>query len=356
MTSNQKATLLLAATLLTLLGSFFIPPVAQSLAFHRFADTRPFWGIPNFGNVAGNLPFLIIGLYGLVLVARSPVPGVIRAIYVLLFFGVVLTGLGSAYYHWHPDNDTLVWDRIPMTIVFMSFLSATVADLVSRRLGGRLLVPLVLVGVGSVLWWQYTETIGKGDLRLYGWVQFYPMLAIPLLLWLYYRPAVRTIMPSLIWIVVWYLIAKGLEAADYPIYGAIGVSGHSLKHLAAAVSTWYFVQLFQVSYLRGEGGYAPDIREKIKTDFGEKAAHILEILDEAIAKTDYLSTPRIIRCILFLADGNMDKLKKMIVNAQHDTRDVLLWAEYEQIGEPFHPKRIRDFNKTFDECEIDVNE
>jgi hypothetical protein len=136
-----------------------------------------------------------------------------------------------------------------MTIVFMSFMSATVAELVSRLLGIRLLAPLVAIGVGSVLWWHFTETLGKGDLWLYGWVQFYPMLAIPLLLWHYYTPAAKTALPSLIWIVVWYVIAKVFEQLDYPIYLAIGISGHSLKHLAAVVSTWYFVVLFRRQYL-----------------------------------------------------------------------------------------------------------
>jgi len=186
MTARQKATLILVFTLISLVVTFLLSPVAQLPSFHHFADTRPLWGIHNFGNVVSNLPFLIIGAYGLVTVLRAPVLAPIRWTYAVLFVGVIFTGLGSAYYHQHPDNDTLVWDRIPMTIVFMSFLSATVAELVSRPLGGRLLLPLLVVGVGSVLWWHYTETIGHGDLRLYGWVQYYPMVAIPLLLWLHF--------------------------------------------------------------------------------------------------------------------------------------------------------------------------
>jgi hypothetical protein len=250
MPSLQKRMLLSVITVCTLIPVFLAAPIAQSPSFHLFADNRWLWGIPNFGNVVSNLPFLTIGFYGLVIVMRAAVPGAIRWTYLLLFLGVVLTGLGSAYYHWHPDNNTLVWDRIPMTIVFMSFLSATVAELISRPLGVRLLLPLVAVGVGSVLWWHYTETLGRGDLRLYYWVQFYPMLAIPLLLWLYYSPIVKTIFPSLIWIVVWYVIAKVFEQLDYPIYHALGISGHSLKHLAAAVSTGYFVRLFRLQYRR----------------------------------------------------------------------------------------------------------
>jgi len=250
MTARQKTILLLAFTLISLVVPFLLPPVAQSLSFHHFADTRPLWGIPNFGNVISNLPFLVIGTYGLIMVLRAPVPASIRWTYVLLFVGVILTGVGSAFYHQHPDNDTLVGDRIGMTIVFMSFLSATVAELVSRPVGVRLLWRLLAVGIGSVLWWHYTETLGKGDLRLYGWVQFFPMVAIPLLLWLHYKPVVKAILPCLFWIVAWYMIAKVLEQLDFPIYRAIGISGHSLKHLAAAVSTAYFVRLFRILYMR----------------------------------------------------------------------------------------------------------
>ena len=249
MTLSQKMWLLLALTIITLIGVFLVPPIAQPLSFHHFADDRSLWGIPNFGNVASNLPFLIVAVVGLATVTRAAVSPAIKVTYIVLFLGVLLTGLGSAYYHWHPNNDTLVWDRIPMTIVFMSLLSATLSELVNRPLGIGLLFPLVAVGVGSVLWWHYTETLGKGDLRLYFWVQFYPMLAIPLILWLFYTPAIKPALHCLSWVVVWYVIAKVFEKFDYPIYRTIGISGHTLKHLAAAVSTGYFVLLFRRQYV-----------------------------------------------------------------------------------------------------------
>jgi hypothetical protein len=244
-----KTLILLIITFVTLILIFWLPPIAQAPAFHNFADSRSLAGIVNAGNVLSNIAFLIIGVYGLVLVSRSSSPFAIRAIYSMLFVGVILTGLGSAYYHWHPNNDRLVWDRIPMTIVFMSFLSATIAELVSRPVGVRLLLPLVALGIASVLWWHYTETKGQGDLRLYYWVQFFPMLSIPLLLWLYYTPSLKAVVPNLIWIVVWYVIAKVFEQLDYQIYHALGISGHTLKHLAAAVSTVYFILLFRTKYL-----------------------------------------------------------------------------------------------------------
>jgi len=245
----KKSLITLTVTLLTLLLIFWIPPIPQAQEFHAFVDGRSLMGVVNAGNVLSNIPFLIIGVYGIIIVSRHSRSAAISAIYGVLFIGVLLTGIGSAYYHTHPDNDRLVWDRIPMTIVFMAFLSATLAELVSRPVGVRLLLPFVAVGIASVLWWHHTETIGKGDLRLYFWVQFYPMLAVAMLLLLYYKPGVKTILPSLIWIVVWYTVAKIFEQLDAQIYRMIPVSGHTLKHLAAAASTGYFVRLYRVKYV-----------------------------------------------------------------------------------------------------------
>lgn len=249
MTSPQKLTLLAGLAILTLLGIFLVPPIPQPPAFHHFADTRAVWGIPNFTNVISNVPFVLVGLAGLVMVLRADVTRAIRFSYIVLFIGVLLTGLGSAYYHWAPDNDRLVWDRLPMTIVFMSFLSATLSELVSPKIGYPFLFPLLVIGVFSVYWWHYTELLERGDLRLYYWVQFFPMLAIILLLMLYYTPAMKPVLRAMAWIVVWYAIAKILEQLDYPILRVLGVGGHALKHLAAAASTGYFILLFRLRYI-----------------------------------------------------------------------------------------------------------
>ena len=86
----------MAVTAVTMAAVFLAPPIAQPLTFHHFADDRPLWGIPNFGNVCSNLPFVLIGVYGIWLVATAPVSWAIRSIYLVLFAGVVLTGLGLA--------------------------------------------------------------------------------------------------------------------------------------------------------------------------------------------------------------------------------------------------------------------
>lgn len=99
-----------------------------------------------------------------------------------------------------------------------------------------------------------------------------------------------------------------------------------------------------------------DISKRIISDFGDNSAHAHKILREAITQTDYLNQPRILRCILFLAKGNIDSLKKSVDAALQDPRDIMLWAEYIDLGDNQKPKRVRDFNKSFEFCEWNVKE
>jgi hypothetical protein len=100
----------------------------------------------------------------------------------------------------------------------------------------------------------------------------------------------------------------------------------------------------------------PDINKKIASDFGDKADKVLKILTDSFNKADYLNHPRIIRCIIFLADKDIEKLNKHIQTAITDQRDVMFWAEYTNIDAGQKPKRIRDINKTFEYSETDVKE
>lgn len=239
-TEYTKSVFLLCALTVVIIGAvFFLPPIAQDLAYHDFADKRAFLGIPNFGDVVGNAPFAIVGILGLALLARIKNSFADRAAYRLwqvFFAGVFLVAFGSGYYHWAPDNHTLVWDRLPMTIAFMSLFSLIIMRHINRRAGLYLFLPLLLTGIGSVFYWDYTEAQGAGDLRLYALVQFLPMILIPLILWLF--PAKESGMRYLLYTLGFYVLAKVLEHFDegfFTIFGGM-VSGHTLKHLAAAAA------------------------------------------------------------------------------------------------------------------------
>lgn len=238
----RHAVLILAATIAgtVILGG---SPSPQDPAYHRMADERPFFGMPNCLNVLSNLPFAFVGLLGLVTVfrrkdGRAPLfrdPWE-RWPYAVLFAGIGLTTVGSAYYHLAPDNARLVWDRLPMTFGFMGLLTAVLTERVGLRAGRLLLGPLLLLGVGSVAYWYWSEVQGQGDLRLYVLVQNGSLLLVLLLLLLY--PARD---PGTGYLVVGlgaYAVAKWLDATDHRIF-AMGqiVSGHTLKHLVAAFAT-----------------------------------------------------------------------------------------------------------------------
>jgi predicted membrane channel-forming protein YqfA (hemolysin III family) len=215
------------------------PRIPQEQGYHQFADTRTVLGVPNGLNVLSNVPFAVVGLAGIALLVRRG-----KALrdprerwpWMVFFVGVAFTSLGSAWYHLAPSNASLVWDRCPMAIGFMALLSALITERIDARLGLWLLAPLVLLGLAGVLAWNVSERAGAGDLRLYVFVQFFPLVAIPLILWM----TPRTYGDSWAYLVGLgvYALAKVAEVGDGTIYEGLGglVSGHTLKHLIAAAA------------------------------------------------------------------------------------------------------------------------
>ncbi len=237
MSRNVKLKILQLISVIILVTVFFIEPIAQDASYHLFADGQTKMGIPNAWNVLSNIPFVIIGILGFVIVRRY-LPEKSCTVYkipVLIFFiGLILTGLGSAYYHLSPTNETLLWDRLPMTVSFMAFFSFILWFHLSQRLGRAVLWPLLFIGVLSVFYWSYTEAMGFGDLRFYAVVQFLPIILIPLILLLF---PVSRYQQKYIWLILGlYLTAKLVENYDTDIYDVLGVSGHTIKHVIASFS------------------------------------------------------------------------------------------------------------------------
>lgn len=251
MNLKNKILVITLITLALVIIDMMLSPIPQDQSYHNFADQRTYLSIPNFSNVITNISFVIIGIIGLGMLKRSSAGTAVNIIYSVIFAGIFLTGLGSAYYHYNPDNNTLVFDRIPMTLVFMAFLSATVSEWIDLRAGILLLIPLLGLGILSVLWWHHTELNAAGDLRVYAFVQFYPMIAIPVIFFLFRSSANNAGLHFLIWVIVWYLIAKIAESFDKQIYSMTRfISGHSVKHIAATIATWYILKFFRKRHVQ----------------------------------------------------------------------------------------------------------
>ena len=243
--------LLLGITAIVAVVALLLPRIPQPQEYHMFADQRGFLGFPHFGDVVSNLAFAVIGLWGLVFLLRSNSEQIPKHFldsrerwpFLFVFAGMLLTALGSSYYHLHPDNASLVWDRLPMTIVFMSLVAAVIAERISLRAGLWLLPILLPIGLSSVLQWYWSEVRGAGDLRFYAAVQVYSILV--LLIALSFPPR-YTRGSDLAVVVGFYALAKVLEILDKPIFG-VGhiVSGHTLKHLAAAAAGYWILRMLQ---------------------------------------------------------------------------------------------------------------
>src|SRR5882762_4301578 len=230
------------------IATLFVPRTPQPLSYHHFADRRSWLGIPNFGDVASNILFLVAGFWGLTFLFRQSnqerfIDARERWPYFLVFLGLLLTACGSAYYHLAPDNARLVWDRLPMTVVFMPLVAALIAERVSVSIGLWLLPVLTAVGIGSVLQWHFSEQQGAGDLRFYAAVQLYALLALLAALLL---PPRYTQGSGLLVVAGLYVVAKVSETADHQIF-SVGqlLSGHTLKHLAAGAAGFSILGMLQ---------------------------------------------------------------------------------------------------------------
>lgn len=212
---------------------------------HPFVDARTLFGLPNALDVLSNLPIAFAGAWGLWLLRRSCLPETTRLAALVFFVGLLLTGFGSTAYHWAPDAGSLVWDRLGMAVAFAGALSLAVAERVGAMPARHTLwvaLPLALLSAGlpqatgNVLPWAVVQFSG---MVLIAWAALQKPVA----------GAVGLHLGALLGI---YALAKLLELGDEVVFRATGemISGHTLKHLAAAFAAWPVVSALGVKGLR----------------------------------------------------------------------------------------------------------
>lgn len=212
-------------------------PIAQLEHYHVFADIRPLLGLPNAADVLSNAGFAIVGVWGLWALRhrrRHPRLAAAWPAYIVFLVAVTLTAAGSSYYHLAPDNERLLWDRLPIALACAGLLAGVYAD--THDSPSRWLLPaLAVAAIASVLWWSVTEHRGAGDLRPYLLIQGAPLIVIPLWHWIYAAPRADRVAFGIA--ILLYALAKVFELNDRAVLDATGfVSGHTLKHLLAMVA------------------------------------------------------------------------------------------------------------------------
>lgn len=233
-----KWALIVFGALAALIFLFSKPVMTQIQSYHLFIDSRNIFGIPNTFDVVSNIFFALTGFLGAKEVVKQE-DLITKKSWLWFFISIFLIAPGSAYYHWSPDDATLVWDRLPMSMGFMALYIALLTEH-SQKSFEKYLPLALIIGIASVVVWAIT-----GDLRFYFWVQFSSFITIPLILILF--SSHYTLKKYYVLTLVFYGLAKWAEAKDREIFAATSeiMSGHTLKHLLAAfalLSLWWMVR------------------------------------------------------------------------------------------------------------------
>tara|TARA_B110001452_G_scaffold251958_1_gene241450 strand:- start:1551 stop:2303 length:753 start_codon:yes stop_codon:yes gene_type:complete len=218
-------------------------PISQPQNYHEFADDREFMGIPNALDVMSNLAIIFPGLIGLAFVhERRTNPRVSddeTSIHITLFSGMILTFAGSVWFHLDPNDSTMLWDRLGMSIVIGSCISLLINDLWDRELAVRAHIPIVLASIVSVLCWPVFD-----DLRIYFIVKHHPFILFPILL--FFGSRLYDKISGYYWGLSMFILATFFEFTDEAIFQATGfISGHTMKHIAAGIGLWFIMKMIR---------------------------------------------------------------------------------------------------------------
>ena len=242
---RTRLLLLVAICLTAAVAVIRVPRVPLGSSYHVFADKRELLGIPNAGDVLSNLPFFLVGMWALIWLSLPSSRSAFldrreRIPYLVFFAGVMLTGVGSFWYHLAPSDSRLPWDLLPMTCSFIALIVATYMERVNLPRGFLALIPMLLAGSSTVAYWYFST-----DYKYYLFLQFFSPVVLALLIGLF--PPRYSGVRYLVIAFGFYVAAKLFETYDFAIYQHLGqvVSGHSLKHVTAALACIWILEMLR---------------------------------------------------------------------------------------------------------------
>lgn len=224
-----------------------LPALPQAAHYHLFADDRTLWGIPYAMDVLTNLPLLIAGLaiaWRLAVLVRSshePLPlwGWLMALAAL---GFMLTAVASSLYHWQPNDAGVTWDRLAMAVIFAAVIGLAVGQICDAPTAAGMALLTLAAGAVALWVWRF-----NGNFTPWIVVQGGGMLLLLAIALVPRHSPLRQAVPLLPLgaLIVWYSLAKLAEWGDHSVFAwsAGLLSGHSLKHVLAALAAWPLLQM-----------------------------------------------------------------------------------------------------------------
>jgi len=235
--------LYLTSLIFFIIAAISYGPISQPQEYHDFADDREFLSIPNALDVMSNLAIVYPGILGLVLVYErrneSEISDDEVSIQITLFSGMILTFAGSVWFHLDPNDSTMLWDRLGMSVVIGSCISLLIHDMYDRNLAGNIHLPIVVISIISVLWWPVFD-----DLRFYFIIKHHPFILFPILL--LFGNRIYDKVSGYYWGLSMFILATIFEFTDLKIFEITGfISGHTLKHIFAGIGLWFIMAMIR---------------------------------------------------------------------------------------------------------------
>lgn len=228
---DRKGWIFIALALFGVVFFLSMPPIYDRVDVNVYADQRTFFGIPNFFLVLPGLIFFILGLLGLgkLWAQRNTF---LRSVWMVFFIATIGIGLGSGYYHLDPSDPRLFWDRLSISTAFMALLAGVITERISLNRAKTIAPLLILAGMGSIFYWAWS-----GDVRFYWLIQYFSIIALPLLCFCFPMKGDKYIYG----VVIFYVLAKVVEIYDGQIFSLTHqmISGLTLKQLFGAVGVYF---------------------------------------------------------------------------------------------------------------------
>ncbi len=237
---DRKGWIFIALALFGLVFFLSIAPIYDRPDANVYADQRMFFGIPNFFLALPGLIFIILGSLGFWKLWPQR-KTFLRAVWMIFFIASIGIGLGSGYYHLDPSDQRLFWDRLSISTAFMALLAGVISERISLNTAKKVAPFLILFGMGSIFYWGWS-----GDIRFYSLIQYFSIIALPLLCFCFPMKDDKYIYG----VVIFYVLAKLIEMVDGQIFSLTHqmISGLTLKQLCGAVGVYFVYRKSAKSY------------------------------------------------------------------------------------------------------------